>query len=180
MIARLGLLGLWGLALSGCDVRSENAAGETAEPGSSAPQVSGPALEPERPAQTPERPALAEADSQNGDIRMAVTEASRSNGVLTIKARTVLVKGQTGKRTLLFGDEFDEVYYVAGDQKFMILRDNAGEALSTEGGYDPTYDQIGDTDQWWGKFPAPPPEVRTISFYFKDFLPMENIPIADR
>ena len=181
MIARLGVLALLALAMSGCEVRGKDAATEeTAETGTSVPEVSGPPPEPEIPERTPDRPALAEADSQNGDVRMAVTEASRSNGVLTIKARTTLVKGDTGTRTLLYSNEWDDVYYVTGDQKVMILRDNEGEALSTEGGYDPNFRQLGDTNQWWGKFPAPPPEVKTISFYFKDFLPMENIPITDR
>ena len=181
MIARLGLLGLLGLALSACEVKQEDASSEeTGDTEASAPEVSGPPPKPEIPERTPQGPALAEADSQNGDVRMAVTEASRSNGVLTIKARTTLVQGDTGFRRLLYDSDWEDVYYVTGDQKVMMLRDNEGDALSTEGGYAPTFDQLGDTNQWWGKFPAPPPEVRTISFYFKDFLPMENIPITDR
>ena len=172
------------LSLAACEVREENeVAAETtaaAEDEGSEPEVRGPAPARAVPAPAPQGPALAEADSQNGEFRMAVTEATRSNGVLTLKARVTLLGGETGSRRLLYSSDADDLYIVAGDQKYMILKDNEGEPLTTVDGYYPSFRQLGGTNTWWGKFPAPPPEVRSVGFYFKDFLPLENIPITDR
>ena len=183
MGARLGLaavVALGTLALAGCEIRDANenkgGAGEQA----STPQAAAPAPPPTLPPPAQQGPALAEADSQNGDFRMAVTDATRSNGVLTIKARVTLLNGETGSRRLLHSSDAADLYLVAGDQKYIILKDNEGEPLTTSGGYIPSFRQLGDTNSWWGKFPAPPPEVKAVSFYFKDFLPLENIPITDR
>ena len=60
----------------------------------------------------------------------------------------------------------------------MILRDNEGVALAPED-YNPSFRQLGGTNTWWGKFPAPAPDVKAVSFYFKDFAPVENVPITD-
>ena len=168
-------------ALAGCEVRDSNS---QATPGdeteAAAPQVSRPEQAPALPPPAPQGPALAEADSQNGDFRLAVTEATRSNGVLTLKARVTLLNGETGRRDLLYTSDAKELYLVAGDQKYIIHKDNEGDPLTTQDGYAPSFSRLGDTNLWWGKFPAPPPEVKAVGFYFKNFLPVENIPITDR
>ena len=168
-------------ALTGCEVRDTSQQGEnSADAADASPQVSGPAPAASVPAPAPQGPALAESDSQNGEVRLAVTEASRSNGVLTIKARFTLLGGETGDRRLLFESDARDLYVLAGDQKFMILKDNEGDPLTTEDGYRPRFDRLGDTNSWWAKFPAPPPDVKSVGLYFRDFIPVENIPITDR
>jgi hypothetical protein len=167
------------VALAGCDVRDTNAPAG-GDDGSAAPQVTRPEDPPEAPAPSPKGQALAEADSQNGEIRLSVTEAVRSNGVLTIKARTTLLSGATGSRTLLYPSDSKELYLVAGDQKYIILKDSEGDPLTTYDGYQPNFRQVGSVNNWWGKFPAPPAEVKSVGLYFKNFLPVENIPITDR
>lgn len=182
MASRSGLLSaglLAAIALAGCEVRDTNAP-KGGEGESAAPQVTRPPEAPEAPAPSPQGPALAEADSQNGEVRLAVTEAVRSNGVLTIKARTTLLGGPTGSRTLLYASDSKELYLVAGDQKYIILKDSEGDPLTTDDGYSANFRQVGSTNNWWGKFPAPPPEVKAVGLYFKNFLPVENIPITDR
>ena len=168
------------LSLTGCEVRDTSQAGNSADAAARAPEVSGPSPAPAAPAVAAQAPALAEAESQNGNYRLSVTEASRSNGVLTIKARVTLLSGETGNRRLLYESEARELYLLAGDQKFMILKDNEGDPLTTEDGYSPGFDRLGDTNSWWAKFPAPPPEVKSVGLYFRGFLPVENIPITDR
>jgi hypothetical protein len=177
---RLGLIVAAAVALAGCEVRQADPEADAEQDVAAAPQVTGPEPAPQVPPPAPQGPALAEANSQNGDFRMAVTEASRSNGVLTVKARVTLLDGETGSRRLLYSSDADELYLVSGDQKYMILKDNEGVPLTTSDGYDPSFRRLGDTNMWWGKFPAPPPEVRTVSLYFKNFEPAENIPITDR
>lgn len=169
-------------AIAACELKQPAPSGEAEqeESAAKAPEVTGPEPAPQVPPPAPQGPALAEANSQNGDFRMAVTEATRSNGVLTIKARVTLLDGETGSRRLLYSSDADKLYLVSGDQKFMILKDNEGVPLTTSDGYDPSFRRLGDSNLWWGKFPAPPPEIRTVSLYFKDFEPAENIAITDR
>jgi hypothetical protein len=173
----ISLLALLSTAACGGGGGGNSSADDQEEP---APEVTGSGKVPAIPAAAPAGPALAEADSQNGDFRLSITEASRSNGVLTLKARVTLLGGQTGNRTLLYESDSRELYVVAGDQKYMILKDNENDPLTTADGYSPTFRQLGGTNMWWGKFPAPPPEVKSVAFYFKNFLPVENIPITDR
>lgn len=167
------------LALAGCEMR-DTAASNSGGGEATAPEVTRSPDSQEPPAPTPLGPALAEADSQNGEFRLAVTEAVRSNGVLTLKARVTLLGGESGSRTLLYPSDSKELYLVAGDQKYIILKDSEGDPLTTDDGYSPNFRRIGAVNNWWGKFPAPPPEVKSVGFYFKNFLPVENIPITDR
>jgi hypothetical protein len=169
-------------ALAGCEVR-DNGNSMANSTGDAAPAVTAPAM----PSATNAAPAaaaapgpsLGEADSQNGQFRLAVTEASRTGGVLTIKARVTLLGGQTGGRRLLYPSDNEDLYVLAGDQKYMILKDNEGVALAPED-FNPNFSQLGGSATWWGKFPAPPPEVKAVGFYFKDFAPVENVAITDR
>ncbi len=62
----------------------------------------------------------------------------------------------------------------------MMLKDNDGQPLTVQGGYYPRFSRLGDTNNWWGKFPAPPPEVKTVSLYFRGFEPVENVPVTER
>lgn len=169
-------------ALAGCELRNANetadgdAGGEgTAATAPAMPAASAPPLV---PAAAPQGPALGEADSENGQFRLAVTEATRTGGVLTIKARVTLLAGETGSRRVLYSSDNDDLYVLAGDQKYMMLKDNEGVALAPEE-FQPDFEQLGGTATWWGKFPAPPPEVKAVGFYFKNFTPVENVAIRD-
>jgi hypothetical protein len=168
------------LALAGCEVRDTSGAANESGTAAPAPQAAeAPAAAPAaQPA--PQQAALGEADSDNGDFRLAATEATRSNGVLTVKARVTLLGGETGNRRILYSNETGDPYLISGDQKYMMLKDNEGVPLTVADGFDPRFDRLGDTHGWWAKFPAPPPEVRTVSLYFKGFAPIENLPITDR
>jgi hypothetical protein len=170
------------VALAGCEMRDTgNSAGSST--GEASPAVTAPAM----PSGTEAAPApaaaaapsLGDADSQNGQFRLSVIEASRTGGVLTIKARFTLLGGATGSRRLLHSFDNDDLYVLAGDQKYMMLKDNEGVALAPKD-YAPTFAQLGASSTWWGKFPAPPPEVKAVGFYFKDFAPVENVAIMDR
>ena len=169
------------LTLSACEVRDKGSnAAEATDGAADSPEVSGPATAPSLPAPAPEQRALGESDSQNGDFRLAVTEASRSNGVLTLKARVTSIAGESGRRRILYGSDADKTYLISGDQKYLMLKDNEGVPLTTADGYDPSFSRLGDSNAWWAKYPAPPPEVKSIGLHFQGFLPIENIPIADR
>lgn len=175
------ILVLAAAALGGCELRNKNEVAANEQPDAvkapAMPSASAPATA-TTPAAAANAPSLGDADSQNGQFRMSVIEATRTGGVLTIKARVTLLGGETGTRRLLYPSDTKDLYVLAGDQKYMILKDNEGVALAPEG-YEPGFSQLGGTSTWWGKFPAPAPEVKAVGFYFKDFAPVENVPIRD-
>ena len=180
MDARRLILGFAAVAaLGGCEARNANETAANEEPGAvKAPAMPTAEAPPAVVSAAASAPSLGDAESQNGQFRMSVIEATRTGGVLTIKTRVTLLGGETGARRLLYSFDNDDLYVLAGDQKYMILKDNEGVALAPKD-FNPTFAKLGATSTWWGKFPAPPAEVRAVGFYFKDFAPVENVPIKD-
>jgi hypothetical protein len=166
------------VALSACGSGDRNPMAANEQGAVSAPSMPAASAPPLVPPAAPQGPSLGEADSQNGQFRLSVTEAVRTGGVLTIKARVTLLGGETGSRRLLYSSDNEDLYVLAGDQKYMMLKDNEGVALAPKD-FAPKFDQLGGGATWWGKFPAPPPEVKAVGFYFKDFAPVENVAIKD-
>ena len=108
-----------------------------------------------------------------------LTEATRKDGVLTVKIRF----RNTGTDPLHHSFEtghgaYERFYVTAGTQKYFVLKDTEGEPLA------PKYLDVnldpGATSTWWAKFPAPPASETTIDLVIPDTPPFEDIPIADR
>jgi hypothetical protein len=108
-----------------------------------------------------------------------LTEATRKDGVLTVKIRF----RNTGTDPLHHAFEtghgrYERFYVTAGTQKYFVLKDTEGEPLA------PKYLDVnldpGATSTWWAKFPAPPSSETTIDLVIPDAPPFEDIPIADR
>ena len=175
---RLAAMVMISMAASACGKSDVDQVERNEQASVTAPPMPTASAPPVVPAAAPQGPSLGEADSQNGQFRLTVTEASRTGGVLTIKARVTLLGGETGSRRLLHSSDNEDLYVLAGDQKYMMLKDNEGVALAPEE-FSPSFERLGGTATWWGKFPAPPPEVRAVGFYFKHFAPVENVAIKD-
>jgi len=83
-----------------------------------------------------------------------------------------------------FHDRNFQTYYVmAANKKYFILKDSDGTYLA------PATDGLGDLEvhlakdqqyTWWAKFPAPPPDVKKITFMTPLTPPFEDIPITDQ
>jgi len=116
-----------------------------------------------------------------------LTECRRSEGVLTIKVR---FRNNSNKReTLTFihgnsDNDFPMYYVTAENKKYFVLKDAEGTVLSinstgagsgVEAHLDP-----GKTYLWWGKYPAPPADVKKINFMMPVIVPFENVPITDK
>jgi hypothetical protein len=71
----------------------------------------------------------------------------------------------------------DKFYLTAGAKKFLVLRDSGKVPLASPDDYATV--AKGASYIWYAKFPAPPDEVKKISFYTPFTPPFENIPIAD-
>jgi hypothetical protein len=108
-----------------------------------------------------------------------LTEATRKDGVLTVKIRF----RNTGTEALHHSFEtghgrYERFYVTAGTQKYFVLKDTEGEPLA------PKYLDVnldpGATSTWWAKFPAPPASETTIDLVIPDAPPFEDVAIADR
>ena len=125
--------------------------------------------------------AVIQAQEVNGAAGMVaeLTEATREDGVLTIKLR--LRNTGTEERYKSFETNhgaYTLFYVTAENQKYFILKDSEGEPLA------PVYLTVtlgpGETSTWWGKYPAPPSSVTEFDFIMHEVPPFENIPITDR
>jgi hypothetical protein len=106
-------------------------------------------------------------------------ECRRKTGVLTVKVRLKA----TGKvdEWLYFRETY--IMDVGSGKKYEVLKDSDGNAIATTS---PSYkDRItvqiapgGSFNLWW-KFPAPPPETKTITFSMPGAEPFEDVPITD-
>jgi hypothetical protein len=133
------------------------------------------------PATAPAAGAVIQTQEVNGAAGLVaeLTEATREDGVLTVKLR--LRNGGTADVNKSFetGHGRYELFYVtAENQKYFILKDSEGAPLA------PVYLEAqlgpGATTTWWGKFPAPPAGVAEFDFVMPDVPPFENVPITDR
>lgn len=138
---------------------------------------------PQAAAQDSSKP-LATRDLDVEGIRAEVIESVRKDGVLTVRVRFVNT-GDKAQKVLLVrgGQSYDAAYLTAVDKKYLLAKDTSGRAIATPtdgGGWvEPSIKPKG-TWSWWGKFPAPPPEVKSYALYLKVGPPIEDVPIVDR
>ena len=160
--------------LAGCERKEAGPANTQAPttPGLTPAPAQAPAAPP------PAGPVLGQASDTKSELRMEVTEAARAGGVLTVKTRFTFVAGKPGMRSLP-GSAAADVYVTAGDKKYLLLKDDHDKELMSSASY-PSFDQVGSTQSWWGKFPAPAPDVKAVNFYFSGFEPVENVALTDR
>ena len=168
------------LALCGCDKRGDQtgSVSNTQGPAAVTPGLSAAPAGASAAASAPAGPALGQAMDSKGELRMDVLEAVRTGGVLTIKTRFTLTGGKPASRPLP-GSSTSDVYLTAADKKYMMLTDDHDKELMSSNSY-PSFDQVGATQRWWGKFPAPGAETKAVNFYFYGFDPVENVAITDR
>ncbi len=168
------------LTLCGCNKQADSTGSTSNAQGSAAVTPGLPAAPTgaSAAAPIPTGPALGQAMDSKGELRMDVLEAVRTGGVLTVKTRFTLTGGKPASRPLP-GSSTSDVYLTAADKKFMMLTDDRDKALMSSNNY-PNFDQVGSSQTWWGKFPAPPAEVKAVNFYFYGFDPVENVAITDR
>jgi hypothetical protein len=121
-------------------------------------------------------------DTNISGIAIEIIQCKRKNGVLTIKMR-LRNTGDEKKSVYITdgGAAYDKYYLTAGDKKYFILRDSEKVPLATQdnGGYVNPDIEKNATFTWWAKYPAPPVDVKTITFYTGLSAPFEDLPITD-
>jgi hypothetical protein len=136
-------------------------------------------------------PAVAQAvnpiqsqETNKAGIIAELIECKREDGVLTIRLRLRNTADKKVRLDLIggFGPKYDDYYVTAGNKKYFILRDSEQQALATQTnvGINVVVDlDRGDTYVWWAKYPAPPAEVKKVTYYTPLAPPFENVPIKD-
>jgi hypothetical protein len=132
-------------------------------------------------------PVLAQTPIQSQDSNVAgvvaeITECKRADGVLTIRMRLRNTGSAATSITLVENRKFDGYYLTAGSKKYFILKDSDGTPLApqldTFGKVAPSIDKGGQYT-WWSKYPAPPADVKKVSYFTPVTGPFDNIPITD-
>ena len=169
-------------ALTGCGPKTEEAA--PAATTSEAAPAQAPATSSAPRVSVESAQVLGSGLFRTGAAQANVVEASRSGGILTVRVRFVRTQGAEDNifHTVYSkpGDLEETAYLVAGDQKYFLLTDAEGDPLTT-----PALQLQIDRDKplagvWWGKFPAPPPEIREVSLTMPEVEEIGPIPISDR
>lgn len=116
-------------------------------------------------------------------VNAELVEAVRKDGVLTIKVRYRNTGAQPVKIALTNEwREVDNFYVVAGNTKFLILKDTnkvpVMSTLNNFGALRPDLKPAG-SFLFWAKYPAPPAEVKKVNLHTPHGPPFEDVPIAE-
>lgn len=124
-------------------------------------------------------------DANSSGVIAEITQAVRSEGVLTIKLRFRNTNSKAINLTIIESRNFPAFYVTASSKKYFILKDTDGTYLAPQANsWDHSTLQVnldpGQSYTWWAKFPAPPAEVKKITFITPLAPPFEDVPLGDR
>jgi hypothetical protein len=126
--------------------------------------------------------AIQSQDSNISGVVAEITECKRADGVLTIRMRLRNTGTEKADVQLVRYRAFQGFYLTANNKKYFILQDSEKTPLA------PSVDNAGNVSAqipkggsytWWAKYPAPPPDVKKVSYYTPITGPFDNIPITD-
>ena len=131
---------------------------------------------------------IASAETNWDGIAIDLMSVERKGSVLTLK--WAVRNHGTADKEVQFGLVGDHVttYVVDEDSgtKYYVLTDKEKHSLASMHDYvgDGTLgidDKIpaGETRRYWAKFPAPPPEVKSVTLFFAKAEPFEDVAITD-
>ncbi|HUP98117.1 MAG TPA: hypothetical protein VM073_09255 [Usitatibacter sp.] len=130
--------------------------------------------------QAPAKPQAHETSIDG--VTAEILEASRKEGVLTLKVR-YRNNSDTAAAFPLYRNWDDKDYYVtAGSTKMLVLKDSKGAGIATpHGAHGETQVDIKPRGSFlfWAKYPAPPEATKKVSFFHPHSPPIEDIPITD-
>jgi hypothetical protein len=123
-------------------------------------------------------PAIQSQDTNLPGFVADITEAKRSDGVLSIKLRVKNTGAKEGTVHFTYSHKIDEYYVQAEGKKYFVLRDTEKVPLANS----TTYIAVapGATYTWWAKYPAPAANVKKINFYWPFGAPFDDVPISDK
>jgi hypothetical protein len=181
------------LLAAACRAREEPASSTATT--SASPEAAAPATEPAAPPTAPAEsastgtapagaPAAATLASQETNwtgVSAEVTEFRRKGNTLTAK---VVLRNHAGA-DIQTEINYKEVYLMdlGAGKKYEALKDEKGNYIAAlrSGWGDRWYDDLkpGQAFTLWIKFPAPPPEVKSVTLQLPGMSPFEDLPIQD-
>lgn len=126
---------------------------------------------------------LATGLTHSGIAEGQVTEAVRNGDILSIKIRFKPVVA--GKAEMVYPgisqDDYENSFYlVAGNKKYLLLKDSNGKPLTNPKLVVRTEKDSPIAGAWQGKFPAPPKEISEVSLTIPNVETFDAIKISDR
>jgi hypothetical protein len=126
---------------------------------------------------------LASAETNWDGVVLDLMAVERKGSVLTVK--WAMRNEGDEQQSFDFNLKPDRAMTYAVDEesgtKYYVLTDEEGNLLSSSN-YERIYDRLpaGKTKRYWMKLPAPPPEVTTLTLFFDETEPLEDVPITDK
>jgi hypothetical protein len=116
-------------------------------------------------------------------VTAEITEATRKEGVLTVKMRLRNTGASAAKVKLIGASaDIDKFYAVSGNTKLLVLKDSKSTPLmvaTDNHGFLVSDIKPGGSFLFWAKYPAPPADARKFTFYTPIAPPIEDVPIAE-
>lgn len=165
--ALLAAAGLWAV---GCQQSPPPAAATAAAPATAAPAEAAAPAPVAKPAD-----ALASHVTNWAGVIADVTELRRKGQTLTAVIRLRNVGANTAVVHISYGQSY--VLDEANARKYEVLTDD--NAAPIAGPVDVQGLTSGSSMLFWMKFPAPPPEVRTVTLRITGAVPFEDLPIQE-
>ena len=132
-------------------------------------------------------PALAQTPIQGQETNITgivaeITECKRQDGMLTVRLRLRNTVDKSIRVGVISSRNYDSYYVTAGSKKYFILRDTESVPLApATDGFGNLSPEIGRGGSylWWARFPAPPADVKKVSYFTPITPPFDNVPITD-
>jgi len=117
-------------------------------------------------------------DSDLSGISLELTSVQKTIDTITIRFKYINTGDKSVRIDKEANQQVSDMYYVdaKNKKKYPIVKDTQGKPLSSNLDYLEV--GAGETKAGWAKFPAPPPDVTTISVYIPGAPPFENVPVA--
>lgn len=128
-------------------------------------------------------PAIQTQDLNTPGFVAELTEAKRSDGVLSLKVRLKNTGTKAERISIYTGRNSDAFYVQAASKKYFMLADSEKVPLTPAwDGFGSLHVQVapGAAYAWWAKYPAPPAGVKKFSFYWPLGAPFDDVPITDK
>jgi hypothetical protein len=129
---------------------------------------------------------LASTDGEQPGLRVEVTELKRAGNIVTLKFMLINESSEAFSFEYGLGDpamsaaDYNAIGGVhlidnEGRKKYQVIRD-ANQNCVCSKGLGPVQPEARMT--LWARFPAPPPEVETVSVMIPHFIPMDGVPLS--
>ncbi len=119
-------------------------------------------------------PPVLQTQYGNDGIEIDIVKCKVLKDVMTL----VIVARHPGEGKGYVTIHIRDVYYIANNKKYHVLKDSEGSWISSNGGENLLGDlKKGQSRMHWFKFPAPPAEVNKIEIILDTILPFEDVEV---